>query len=432
MNFISKILEKVVAKRINDHLSNHNLANPEQSAYKTYHSTETALLKLQNDFLINMDHGKVTALILLDLSAAFDTIDHSILADRLSVWFGVSGTPLAWIQSYLKDRSQIINVNGSKSASFPLTCGVPQGSVLGPLLFTLYTTPLSKIIERNLVSHHLYSDDTQIYTTFNTLDSDMAIRKLQNCLNQVQSWMNTNKLKLNPDKTEFIVIGHQKQREKFNHLFPVKLLNLSTEPSHSVRNLGVIYDSNMSFGKHITHVCKSSFYHIRNLKRIRKHLSLSTAKSIANALVCSRIDYCNSVLSGITDTDMGRLQRVQNCLARVITRAPRFSPSIPLLKSLHWLPIRARINFKLGVTVYKCLAMHQPPYLSALLLNRDSGRNLRSDSQRRLVIPKIRSKTGSRAFSICAPAYWNSLPFAVRDAKSLLSFKTLQKHIYLN
>ena len=373
----------------------------------------------------------MTALVLLDLSAAFDTIDHEILADRLSTWFGLSGTTLAWIQSYLQDRSKKINLNGTQSASLPLPYGVPQGSVLGPLLFTLYTTPLSKIIDRNLVSHHLYSDDTQIYSSFSTSDSEFALRKLQICLTQVQSWMSENKLKLNADKTEFIVIGHQLQREKFNHLFPIKLLDVNTKPSNSVKNLGVIYDSSITFGKHITQICKTTFYHIRNLKRIRKHISIQTAKSIATALVGSRLDYCNSVLRGITEGDLSRLQRVQNCLARVITRAPRFTPSAPLLKSLHWLPIRARINYKLGVTVYKCLTLNKPLYLSSFLSKRDSGRNLRSDNTQRLVEPKTKSKTGSRAFSSCAPKYWNSLPYLTRNAKSLNAFKKLQKtHLF--
>ena len=431
LKFISKILEKAVAIQIKNHLSDHNLANHHQSAYKKYHSTESTLLKLQNDFLLNMDQGRVTALTLLDLSAAFDTIDHSILLNRMSSWFGVNGTALEWFKSYLTDRSQSVFLNGTKSSPMPLSYGVPQGSVLGPLLFTLYTSPLSKIIDGFSLSHHLYSDDTQLYTSFTVLNSNSAIQKLQDCLTQIQSWMNHNKLKLNPSKTEFMLIGHKIQREKFSQLFPISLLGNRTNPNDSVRNLGVLFDSDISFSQHITQVCKTSFYHIRNIKRIRKHLSLSTARSVATALITSKLDYCNSVLMGVAERDLNRLQRVQNCLARVVAKAPRFSRSVPLLQSLHWLPIRARIHFKLGTIIYKAISSAQPPYLSEILNKRNSGRNLRSDSLSNLTIPKTKSITGSRSFSVYAPTYWNTLPYPVRSAKSLTSFRSLQKtHLF--
>ena len=139
--------------------------------------------------------------------------------------------------------------------------------------------------------------------------------------------------------------------------------------SDSVRNLGVIFDSDFSFHKHIYNICKSCFYHIglRDLHRIRRHLPLSTAKTISNSLITSRLDYCNSLINNIAKQDLSKLQRVQNCLARVVLRAPRFSPSLPLFKQLHWLPVNYRIKFKLSTLTYRALAIHQPPYLASLL-----------------------------------------------------------------
>jgi len=140
------------------------LDNPFQSAYKSFHSTETALLSVQNDIFLAMDRGNVTALTLLDLSAAFDTIDHDIMLSRLTDWFGIGKTALKWIVSYLKDRSQSININGKFSIPFPLLFGVPQGSVLGPLLFTM---PLSKLLNDSKdINHHIYADDTQVYDVY--------------------------------------------------------------------------------------------------------------------------------------------------------------------------------------------------------------------------------------------------------------------------
>ena len=163
LSFISKILEKIVANRLQAHIKNNHLSNPLQSAYRKHHSTESALLKVHNDIIISMDKGEVTALTLLDLSAAFDTIDHVTLTDRLSDLYGISGQAQIWFSSYLQNRHQSVKIEDTFSDKVTLSYGVPQGSVLGPVLFTLYTTPLSAIISSFDISHHLYADDTQIY-----------------------------------------------------------------------------------------------------------------------------------------------------------------------------------------------------------------------------------------------------------------------------
>ena len=210
LSFLSKILEKVVASRLNWHINSSHTSNDYQSAYRKFHSTATALLKIHNDILSSVDDGRVTALTLLDLSAAFDTIDHTILQRRLSNWFGVSRKVLDWFKSYLTGRSQRIKLGNCVSSRSDLSFGVPQGSVLGPLLFTLYTTPLSSLVSGHAIPHHLYADDSQLYVSFSLGDSAAALNGLQSCLASVQSWMSTNKLKLNPDKTEFFLIGNER------------------------------------------------------------------------------------------------------------------------------------------------------------------------------------------------------------------------------
>ena len=175
-----------------------------------------------------MDDGRVTALTLLDLSAAFNTIDHTILLRRLGNWFGVSGKALDWFKSYLTGRSQRIKLGNCLSSRSDLSFGVPQGPVLGPLLFTLYTTPLSSLVSGHAIPHHLYADDSQLYMSFSSGDSAAALNGLQSCLASVQSWMSTNKLKLNPDKTEFLLIGKEQQRNKYLSMFPIELLTYKT------------------------------------------------------------------------------------------------------------------------------------------------------------------------------------------------------------
>ena len=209
LSFLSKILEKVVASRLNSHINSSHTSNDYQSAYRKFHSTETALLKIHNDILSSMDDGRVTALTLLNLSAAFDTVDHTILLRRLGNWFGVSGKALDWFKSYLTGKSQRIKLGNCLSSRSDLSFGVPQGSVLGPLLFTLNTTPLSSLVSGHAIPHHLYADCSRLYVSFSSGDSAVVLNGLQSCLGSVQLWMSTNKLKLNPDKTEFLLSGNE-------------------------------------------------------------------------------------------------------------------------------------------------------------------------------------------------------------------------------
>ena len=280
-------------------MQNSGISNNLQSAYKCGNSTETALLYIQNDILSAQDRGELTALSLLDYSAAFDTIDHDLLLSRLTEWFGIDGVVLQWVRSYVTGRSQLVKVNGVLRTPQLLLCGVPQGSVLGPLLFTMHTTPLSSIITAFGLKHHLYADDTQIYTSFVAEDRAQSLNFVQNCMLAIQVWMNQNMLKLNASKTElFMIIGNLTQRKKVAHIFPVELLNQSFAEINSIRNLGVAFDPAFSFKKHVSNICRSAFYHIRDLRRIRIHLNNATAISLANALVSSRRDYCNSLLFG--------------------------------------------------------------------------------------------------------------------------------------
>ena len=203
----------------------------------------------------------------MDLSEAFDTIDHDLLLSRLTEWFGFDCVVLQWVRSHLTGRSQLVKVNGVLSTPQLLLCGVPQGSVLGPLLFTMYTTPLSSIITTVGLKHHLYADDTQIYTSFVAEDIAKSLIVVQNCLLAIQVWINQNMLKLNSCKTEFMIIGNLTQRKKVAHIFPVELLNQNFAEIDSMRNLGVVFDPAFSFKKHVSNICRSAFYHIRDLRR---------------------------------------------------------------------------------------------------------------------------------------------------------------------
>ena len=431
LNFISKILEKVVASRIQSHLSSNSLSSSFQSAYRIFHSTETTLLKIHNDLILAMDRGEVTSLILLDLSAAFDTVDHSILLTRFQNWFGLDGLSLAWFTSYLSSRSQAVSINDSISAFSSLSCGVPQGSVLGPLLFTLYTTPLCSVISKNSLKYHLYADDTQLYISFTPTNSALSLDTLTTTFNDILSWMNLNKLLLNPSKTEFLLIGTKQQRLKFCDLTNLSLSNDIIPVSSSARNLGFIFDSDMSFSDQIKSVSKSCHFHIRDIRRIRHLLSLSAATALANSLVSSKLDYCNSLYSDISQVNLNKLQRIQNSLARVITNTSKYQHITPILKKLHWLPIKQRIDYKLCLLTYKTLTNQQPTYLYSSLSFPSHSVSTRSSDSLVLSIPYVRSSLGKRAFSVIGPRLWNSLPPDTRNSSSLPIFRSrLKTHLF--
>ena len=209
LSFLSELVERVVARQLTSHINNNKLDNPHQSAYKPGHSTETALLSIKNEVHLSLARGEPTALVLLDLSAAFDTIDHNILLGYLKFWFGLGGTVLRWFASYLRSHCQAIKIGSTLSELSNLIYGVPQGSVLGPLLFSLYTTPLSKIIRLHPhIKFHFYADNTQLYIHLSHKNASSALAKLNACLRDVQEWMSLSKLKLNPEKTEFIALIH--------------------------------------------------------------------------------------------------------------------------------------------------------------------------------------------------------------------------------
>ena len=370
--------------------------------------------------------------ILLDLSAAFDTIDHDILFKRLES-IGVEGLALRWFQSYLCSRSQAVNINGTVSSHVSLPYGVPQGSVLGPILFTIYSSPIASIARKHGLYVHAYADDTQLYTPFDLNDpSDemLARQRAEACILEIKSWMSLNKLKLNDEKTEFLVMTSRYQQHKI-HAHDIKVDSATIHASKSARNLGIIFDNNLCMDEHVKRICQTVYFHIRNVNSIRKILTTETAATIIHALITSRIDNGNSLLTGISERLLCKLQLAQNAAARILTKTRKFEHITPILKELHWLPVRERIQFKLLILTWKSLNGIAPEYLSNLLVPYKPTRALRSSDKHLLLVPRTLSSLGDRAFSAIAPSLWNSLPLDIRCCDSFQLFKNLLKtHLY--
>uniref|UniRef100_A0AAR2KJT6 Reverse transcriptase domain-containing protein n=1 Tax=Pygocentrus nattereri TaxID=42514 RepID=A0AAR2KJT6_PYGNA len=376
--FISKILEKVVAKQLSPYLHRNHLHEKFQSGFRPHHSTETALVKIINDLLLFTAQGNVSLLVLLDLSAAFDTIDHAILLDRLENLVGVTGTALSWFRSYLTDRYQFVNVKGESSVLAKVIYGVPQGSVLGPILFTIYMLPLGTIISKHGINFHCYADDTQLYISSKP-DDKIKLAKIEDCVKDIKDWMSNNFLLLNSDKTEVLLLGPKLARHRHRlSNSTLKLNNLSVSSSLSVKNLGVMIDADLSFDTHISNITRTAFLHLRNIAKLRNSLSLQDAEKLVHAFITSRLDYCNALLSGRHSKSLNKLQLVQNAAARVLTRTRKFDHISPVLSALHWLPVKFRIDYKILLLTYKALNGLAPQYLSELLSYYEPSRLLRS------------------------------------------------------
>lgn len=427
LHFVSKVLEKIVVQRLETHMDTHSLYDPMQSAYKSGYSTETSTLKLNNDILTHMDEGRCTLLVALDLSAAFDTIDHTIFLDRLRDAYCVEDTALQWFRSYLNNRTQRVCINSTTSSPLKINSGVPQGSVLGARLFTMYTRPLSDIILKHGVLYNSYADDTQLYIHCNNdaISIHESICRLEHCIADIIHWMSSNSLKLNEEKTEFIVFNN---KQDFSDTMILNVGNNKIKASNTIKILGVTFDQRLSLEKQITNTCRTTYIQTRKINSIRKYLTQNATQTLIQALVTVRLDYCNSLYVGLPLSALKRLQNIQNTTARVITRISRYSHITETLNNLHWLPIRKRCQYKVLVTVYKSLHKQTPPYINDLLHWYQPNRPLRSSCTTSLVPRRSRSiRLSKRLLNTSGAVFWNNLPHDIKAALNIVTFKKLIK-----
>lgn len=435
LNSISKIIERLALQQIRKQIDDSKNFNPLQSAYRQRHSTETALLKTMADVYNDVDSNSSVVLVALDVSAAFDTIPHNILIKRLEKSFGFSGNVLLWLKSYLTDRSQFIRFNGENSPAVSVSQGVPQGSVLGPILFTAYISPVANLIKSFGICHQQYADDTQLYISVTQPNYAYKISILQNCLQAIKNWFLHNQLVINPDKSEAILLSTPQRVEKLKaegHN-SINIADIEIPFSDSIKTLGVSIDSNLTFSHHVKSVCQSGYFHLRALRHIRPFLSESDANTIACAFVHARLDYCNSLLYSCPRYNIQKLQRLQNSLARVVTLTSLRSPITPEIRRLHWLNIDQRIDFKIASLTFNIMASNQPSYLRELLKVRESARSERSRYQNTLVQPRTHLALTDKSFASASPKIWNSLPPDIRKETSPIVFsKKLKTHIMSN
>ncbi|XP_047193774.1 uncharacterized protein LOC118286550 [Scophthalmus maximus] len=339
--------------------------------------------------------------------------------------------PLTYRKKW-RTSSKKIKLSTCALDPFPTALLKANISAISPFITKIINYSLLRLEKRVLslrkrrINFHCYADDTQLYLSIKPEETN-RVDKLLDCLKDIKAWMTYNFLLLNSEKTEVIILGPKHLRETLSdHI--VTLDGITLASSSTVRNLGVTFDQDMSFDSHIKQVSRTAFFHLRNIKNIRNILSQKDAEKLVHAFVTSRLDYCNSLLLGCPNKSVKSLQLIQNAAARVLTRTRKRDHISPVLESLHWLPVKFRIEFKILLLTYKALNNQAPSYLTELLVSYYPNRSLRSVNAGLLVVPRVcKSRMGGRAFSHQAPLLWNQLPVCVRDADTLSTFKVKLK-----
>ncbi len=452
--FVGKLTERAVIKQDTAHMETNCPLPACSSAYRPGHSTETALVKVHSDILCNMENQLVTLLVLIDLSAAFDTVDHATALNVLHSKFGISGSALKWHQSYLSGRTQCVNLCGVRSEVAHLAYGVPQGSCLSPVMFTQYASTLFDVIHKHIENVHGYADDHQLYLAFSTnslLSQQAAITCMENCLSDVKTWMLQYKLKMNDSKTEFLIIGSRQQLDKLK-VNSITVGGSVVKAVDSVRDLGAYLDKQMSMGAHIDEKCKAAFKQLYNLRRIRKYLTREATETLVHSFIFSHIDYCNALLYGVPNYQIKKLQRIQNMAAKLVFQQPKFSHVTPLLTQLHWLQVKDRIKFKVLILTFKGVHKLAPSYICDMFEQRSTKYSSRSSTSIEKIdfengeiknniksshivclnVPKTHRETFmERSLVVAGPVLWNSLPELLRRKTDFEKFKSLLKtHLF--
>ncbi len=416
----SKLIEKCVHDQLSIYLNNNNLLSENQSGFRKNHSTTTLLIHITSIIYNALNNNKVVSLILLDFSKAFDSINHNILIQNLKD-IGLSPLTLNWFISYLKGRKHRVISNEKISDWIKVINGVPQGSILGPILFSIYTRQIPTIF--NYIDCFMFADDTQLLKSYNIEDSIKAIDEINNDLNILYQWCEKHYLKLNPKKCLHLIIGSNKNLKLLNNkgITDLKINDIIIPRCNEARNLGLIFDEHFSWEPHINFLIKSCFSSIKPLYRYKKQFNIKVKKILINNLIISKFDYCDIVYMHMSNILQKKLQKLQNICIKFIFNLKKFDHVQKYYDELKWINLSHRREFRLGCFIFKIINNKSPSYLYSLF---NDTSNVHSHyTRKRFFIPSIKTNNGKNSFDYYGPHFWNLLPSEIRNITNLNEFK---------
>ena len=421
ISVIGKVMEKVVYDQVHEYLLEHNLLTSCQSGFRPKHSTQSALLNVTDKWMSAIDNGELVGLVMIDLKKAFDCVDHSILLKKLAL-YGFDTAVVKWFENYLcSERKQYTCINGMSSDVRNVKCGVPQGSLLGPVLFSLYTNDLPNKVNNCQMS--LYADDTCLFCSGS--DPKQIIDTLNDDLKEISVWLKENKLVVNAKKCETMIIGTKPKLKKCNNHFneyPVYIDSTVVKRVSTCKYLGIYIDENLLWNKQIEHLKSKVVKSLYLLKRIRPYIDERIALLFYKSVIQSHFDYCCVVWGNTCRTYCKQLQILQNRSLRIVMKVDYLFSTNQLYASLHLDKLHTRRTKQLAKIMYQSEKRMGPPYLSELFIRRESHYQTRSgEAQLELIRPK--TNYGKRRFIYQGAKLWNSLVNRISSQTSLAVFK---------
>ncbi len=416
---ISKVLEKVIAAQLTSHLENNHLLSKTQHGFRPKLSTESALLTLSNSLFETIDKKSISLVTLCDLSKAFDSVNHKILLTKLTMLQIDS----FWFYSYLHNRTQSVRIGKSVSKKLDVTFGVPQGSVLGPILFSIFVNDLAQHIPDCLVIQ--YADDTQLIHTGTITNIHDLVHRGEVALSQAKRYFNSNGLLLNTTKTQCMFVGSKGVISQIPPNTCLQVDDTNILPSNSLKNLGIYFDSHMTFNTHVNKISKKILSTILYINRSKDCFNRRTRITLMQTLVLSIINYGLKIWGTTNATLTQHIQKLQNFAAKVaLGNGTKFDHATPFLRELGWLKVRQKYEYELGITTYNIIHGDIPDHLFSLPRVSEVC-TVPTRQQHNLCEPKTNTCTGARSLLVAGPKFWNSLPASIGTALSIRTFKKL-------
>ena len=419
----SKIIEKIVHRQLYEYVTENKILYNGQSGFRQQHSTNTALIKTIDKWNVDIDEGNYIGAVFVDLSKAFDMVNHKILIDKLSA-IGVKGIERNWFVSYLANCTQYVSINGSISTPCNITSGVPQGSILGPLMFLLFINDMPNCIKHSTVD--MYADDTLIYVSHNNVD--LIEKYLNEDLECLTKWLENNRMKANVNKTKVMLLGTPNRTSQVNHI-KVVMNGIDVENVDCFKYLGVTIDANLKWNDHVKNICRKMCNSLGVMRRIKQYVPKKSLITIYNTMILPHIDYAIIIWSNCSDAALSKVQKLQNAAMRIILGVPFRTHTNDMLKELSFMDVRSRISYATGCMMFKVLHDMTPYYLSNFRAITDvHSINTRQSKAGNLYLPKCNINYGKKAFNYKGGVLWNVMSRDIRNAESVMSFKIMFKN----